>query len=158
MNVPETDISRLILEVERAMQFAGNFDKQFGEILNEGTKDRTVFQVQLASRFLELYYNNLETLFIHIKNIFGNGVEESRWHKSLLELMSRETSVRPAVITAKSFHVLDELRGYRHFAKYNFELELYDWERVSIICAMRKKHHADIIADLKRFSVFLKQI
>ncbi len=66
---------------------------------------------------LHNFYSAIEDLLRIIAAFFENNVSETaRWHSLLLQRMTQPVQgVRPAVITAESYALLNALRGFRHF-------------------------------------------
>jgi hypothetical protein len=71
-------------------------------------------------------YNALENTFDQISRSFENHVKDfSRWHQELLGKMFLDISpVRPAVLPRETHSLLHELRGFRHFFRHSYGLEL----------------------------------
>ena len=76
---------------------------------------------------LHSFYTGTERILEEIaKAIDGSVPEGAGWHRDLLMLMSAELStIRPAVISHKTRHCLDEYRGLRHIVRdiYTFNLK-----------------------------------
>ena len=53
---------------------------------------------------------------------------------------------------------LDELRGFRHFVRYNYRLDNYDWDRMELIAAMLRKSHETIIPEFGEFIEYLESL
>ena len=77
---------------------------------------------------LHSFYNGLERIFVviarHLDTVFPSG---DRWHRNLLEQMSREVSgERPAVLSARTLELLDDFLAFRHLIRslYAFELDV----------------------------------
>ncbi|MGD1949534.1 MAG: hypothetical protein ACFB14_07790 [Leptolyngbyaceae cyanobacterium] len=76
---------------------------------------------------LHSFYTGTERILEEIaKAIDGSVPEGAGWHRDLLMQMSAELStIRPAVISHKTRHCLDEYRGLRHIVRdiYTFNLK-----------------------------------
>lgn len=64
-------------------------------------------------------YSGLERIFELIAEVIdGEKPTGENWHLSLLKQMASDIpEVRPAVISEKSFHLLNEFRGFRHVVR-----------------------------------------
>ena len=151
MNIAE----KLIDEIESALVQVEDINSRLENFLSRSKRDFE--SALLLSRYIELFYNRLETIFLHIKNFYGNDLQPELWHKNLLYAMTKESSIRKRVISDSTFHALDELRGFRHFSRYNYRVDSYDWDRLDIITQMYRKSFHNIKLDLQEFSNFLKE-
>jgi hypothetical protein len=68
---------------------------------------------------LHSFYNGLERIFESIAvNIDKSLPQEAKWHKVLLEQMSKEIPrLRPALISEQTHKTLDEYRVFRHLIR-----------------------------------------
>ena len=148
-------IEKLIDEIETALLQIEDINSRLEGFLSRSKRDFE--SALLLSRYLELYYNRLETIFLHIKSFYGNEIQSEFWHKNLLYAMTKENSTRRKVISNKTFHSLDELRGFRHFSRYNYRLDSYDWDRLDIIIQMYRKSYPSVRTELQEFADFLKE-
>ena len=73
------------------------------------------------------FYNGLERLFERTATVVDGSLPQGEnWHQVLLKQMTREvTSVRPAVISERSYTLLDEYRDFRHVVRnvYTFKFD-----------------------------------
>lgn len=70
-------------------------------------------------------YTALEGYFFRIAKHFENSLDDSSWHKELLDRMKIEVAgIRPAVITADMMEPLDELRRFRHLFRNLYKSRL----------------------------------
>lgn len=147
-------VERIIDEIESALTQIVEINDRLESFLSRSARDFD--SVLLVSRYLELYYNRLETIFLHIKNLYGNDIQADLWHKNLLYAMTKENPTRKRVISDATFHALYELRGFRHFSRYKCRLDSYDWDRLDIPIQMYRKCYPDVRTELREFSDFLK--
>ena len=148
-------VEKLIDEIETALLQIEDINSRLEGFLPRSKRDFE--SALLLSRYLELYYNRLETIFLHIKNFYGNEIQSELWHKNLLYAMTKENSTRKRVISNPTFHALDELRGFRHFSRYNYRVDSYDWDRLDIIIQMYRKSYPNVRTELQEFANFLKE-
>ncbi len=70
-------------------------------------------------------YGTFERLFEVVASAFENHVEGERYHTDLLRRMRLEIEgIRPALIAREGFHLLDDLRRFRHFFRHAYSAEL----------------------------------
>ena len=146
---------KLIDEIESALIQVEEINSRLENFLSRSKRDFE--SALLLSRYIELFYNRLETIFLHIKNFYGNEIQSELWHKNLLYAMTKENSTRKRVISNTTFHALDELRGFRHFSRYNYRVDSYDWDRLDIIIQMYRKSYDSVRTELQEFADFLKK-
>lgn len=114
-------------------------------------KDRFVFAMRAQQLF-----TCIEDLFKHIAKSFENHIHDlKQFHKELLLRMSLEIlDIRPAVISQKSFVILDKLRSFRHFARHAYDCEL-DENELKILQNRLKKEFEFVIGDLNNFKNYI---
>lgn len=70
-------------------------------------------------------YTAMEGYFYRIVKHFENSLDESSWHRELLDRMKIDVpGIRPAVITAAMVEPLDELRRFRHLFRNLYKSRL----------------------------------
>lgn len=149
-------IVKLADEIRIALRHLEEIDRNFAVLLDSERRDTEA--ALLFGRYVELHYNRIETVLLHIKHTFGNDLEADTWHKSLLYAMTKSTDERERVISDSTFHALDELRGFRHFVRYNYRLDNYDWDRMDAIATMYRKSLAGVSSDFGRFLSYLESL
>jgi hypothetical protein len=119
---------------------------------------RTQSSALMIAGILENYYTCLETVLFRISQVFENNLEQSQWHKALLDKMNISIEgIRPAVVSDKNYSRLLELLKFRHFRRYYFEME-YDWDRIEFLKKKLLEAHPCVLEDLKKFTAFLRSI
>jgi hypothetical protein len=147
-------------EIDRGLQAIGKIDTTMREFQDEilAASGRTKMTAMIAAQLLENFYTCLETIFLRISQFFENNLPSDRWHAVLLDRMTlRVTGVRDAAIQDETRLLLDELRRFRHFKRYYFELE-YDWTRLDYLIGVYQRVLPLVRTDLARFIAFLKGI
>lgn len=115
---------------------------------------RTEVAAAYVARLIEQTYTALETLFLRISQHFENALASDRWHADLLDKMTlRVSGVRERVLADETVRLLHELRRFRHFSRYYFELD-YDWERIDYLCGVYRRAIPLVKRDLAQFRVF----
>jgi hypothetical protein len=71
-------------------------------------------------------YCALEDIFREVARTFENQIEDpARYHRELLKRMYCEIpQIRPALLTSRSYAILNELRGFRHIFRHAYDYEL----------------------------------
>lgn len=70
-------------------------------------------------------YNMLENYFLRISKFFENNLEETFWHKDLVNKMTIEiVGVRPKLFDRNLAFKINELRAFRHIFRYIYQSEL----------------------------------
>jgi len=97
-------------------------------------------------------YSAVEYLFKIVVNAFENSVTDtSRWHSTLLRRMKLEIEgVRPALVSAELYPLLNELRGFRHFFRHAYVVQL-DVGRVQFVLARARQARPLLQRDVTRF-------
>jgi uncharacterized protein YutE (UPF0331/DUF86 family) len=78
-------------------------------------------------------YNAIEDLLKIIANHFENNISNtSQWHSLLLQRMKQEIpSIRPALLSEQTFSILNGLRGFRHFFRHAYGVDI-EYEQLKI--------------------------
>ena len=118
---------------------------------------RTEVSAAYVARIIESTYTALETLFVRISQHFENSLAGDRWHADLLDKMTLHvTGVRERVLSDETQRLLQELRRFRHFTRYYYELD-YDWARLDYLGDVYRRAIPLVRRDLARFRAFLEQ-
>jgi len=147
-------------EIDRGLQAIGKIETTMQEFQNEVliVSGRTKMTAMIAAQLLENFYTYLETIFLRISQFFENNLPHEAWHAALLDRMTlRVSGVRDAAITNGTRILLDELRRFRHFKRYYFELE-YDWARLDYLLGVYRRALPLVRSDLNSFKSFLKKL
>ncbi len=116
---------------------------------------KTTASAMVLSQVFIDYYTCIETFLFRTSQAFENSLEQEKWHKSLLDKMNLEIpNIRPAVISQKSYELLDEFLRFRHFRRYYFNLS-YDWDKIQLLIKKYDELHPLLLSDLHQFSDFL---
>lgn len=115
----------LILESDIAAQLA-LIDDVFAK-MEDRAKDFNAdeaLEMQSESVAFQIHnaYNGIEELLRLIAAHFENQISDvARWHAALLQRMTQTVpGVRPAPLTRETYHLLDALRGFRHFFRHAY--------------------------------------
>lgn len=89
---------------------------------NPSNKEKTSHLAYL----LHNLYCALENIFQEIAKSFENRMEDpSKYHRELLKRMQLDVpGIRPKLLSKESYHILDELRGFRHIFRHSYDYEL----------------------------------
>ena len=116
---------------------------------------RSEVSAAYVAQTLENTYTALETLFL--RKHFENALADERWHADLLDKMTLHIAgVRERVIADETLRLLHELRRFRHFKRYYYEMD-YDWARLDYLCDVYRRVMPLVRRDLDRFRGFLQR-
>ena len=119
---------------------------------------RTEVSASYVAQVIEHTYTALETLFLRISQQFENALARDRWHADLLDKMTLHVSgVRERALADETVRLLHELRRFRHFTRYYYELD-YDWARLDYLCGVYQRAIPLVKRDLARFRTFLERV
>lgn len=80
-------------------------------------------EVSLESMAYQIHnlYNAIEDLLKLVAARFENHVPDVQWHSALLQRMTQTViGVRPLLLSAESYGLLNQLRGFRHFFRHAY--------------------------------------
>ncbi len=105
------------------------------------------------------FYTALEDLFKQIAKSFENHIDNLQsFHKELLIRMNIEVpKIRPAVLSTKSFLLLDKLRAFRHFIRHAYDCEL-DKEELRQIQDRLELEFLLVELELNQFRTFIQEL
>ncbi len=125
----------------------------------EGAR-RSNDDVYLDSVALNLhgFYSGFERVFVHIaETVDDNLPHGENWHDLLLKQMMNEVPrVRPAVISAETGRLLDELRRFRHVVR-NVYTHKFNPEKIGVLVNNASTAFEKLKAELSAFADFLEQ-
>lgn len=103
-------------------------------------------------------YSGLERIFELIAEVIdGEKPTGENWHLSLLKQMASDIpEVRPAVISEKSFHLLNEFRGFRHVVR-NVYTYRFDPKKIGRLVDKAAEMLDQVRTELLAFSDFLEE-
>ena len=90
-------------------------------------EDKGPAYVESAAYQLHNLYGAVEELLQIVAKAFENHVTDmSRWHTALLHRMTLEIrDTRPALLSAETAALLQEMRSFRHFFRHAYGVTLY---------------------------------
>lgn len=96
-------------------------------------------ELSALAAMLHSFYTGVENIFKRIAlEVDGSLPHSETWHRQLLEIMTKRTSARAAVI---SFSLKEVLRGYldfRHLFRHAYTFQLR-WEKMAaLVCGCRE--------------------
>ena len=116
-NLFTAEVSAQIKEIEKI--YRAIEDREKGAKTDQATLESLGYK-------LHNLYCAFEDLFKIVAQYFENQIEDvARYHKELLRRLSLSIEgVRPALISEKTYKLLDELRAFRHFFRHAYSYEL----------------------------------
>jgi ribonuclease HepT-like protein len=105
---------------------------------------------------LHSLYTAFENIFRNVAAAFENQLEQTGWHRQLLERMRLDlTPLRPAVIGAEAYHKLDEMLRFRHVFRTMYGLAL-DPLRLQVVLQKALELKGLYRGQIERFLDFLR--
>jgi hypothetical protein len=106
-----------------------------------------------AAQILHSFYNGVESVVILIlKSINEKLPNDSRWHKTLFEIMFGQNSKGIIILTNEIKEPLEKYMYFRHFIRHSYSSEL-DWNEMEILVKNLEKIWETIKTD---FELFIK--
>lgn len=104
------------------------------------------------------FYSGFERIFTQIVEIVDDDLPSGEnWHELLLQQMMKEKlKIRPAVISAKTGKLLDELRRFRHVVR-NVYTHKFNPENIEKLIKYADEALERLQAELTAFANFLEQ-
>ena len=104
-------------------------------------------------------YCAYEDLFKIVADFFENQIDESpKYHITLLKrMMINIEGIRPALLSRKSYEILEELRAFRHVFRHAYSYQL-DTEKVIKLAEKAVSLKEQFLKDLSNFLNQLKEI
>ena len=158
MNGSDPDV--LLGELEKSLEVLGSLYGFFEQSLAEDVLKlgRSRGAAILVAGVIDSYYTCLETMFFRISQFFENSLSKERWHADLLQRMCIAVKgERVEVIRNETFSCLDEIRRFRHFNRYYYNLE-YDWDKIDFLIAKMRLAHPLVTDDIGRFMAFVREL
>jgi len=156
----ENDPKVLLGELENGLKVLSEMYDFFEQCLSEDVPKlgRNRSAAVLIAGIIDNYYTGLETMFFRISQFFENSLSKNRWHADLLQRMRVSIKdERIEVIKDETFSCLDEIRRFRHFNRYYYDLN-YDWDRIDYLIKKMRQVNPLVADDLKDFTDFLNNL
>ena len=96
------------------------------------TSDNPVLLQSIAYQIHNLYGATEDLLKIVASYFENNITDTAQWHSALLRRMSQNIpEVRPFLISPSTYEILNSLRGFRHFFRHAYGVEI-EYEQLKI--------------------------
>ena len=154
-----TEADLLPAQIDRFVNVVDELAAKLDTFLSStlGQMGRTEVAAAYVAPMIGSTYTALETLFLRISQHFENSVAGDRWHADLLDKMTLHvTGVRERVLADETLRLLHELRRFRHFTRYYFDMD-YDWARLDYLCDVYRRAIPLVKRDLAGFRTFVEQ-
>ncbi len=93
-------------------------------------------------------------MFLRVSQYFENSLPSDHWHSALHSRMTiKVPGIREPLISASTRKLLDEIRRFRHFKRYYFELD-YDWKRLEYLFDVYRRSQEQLRSDIFRKTFF----
>jgi hypothetical protein len=98
------------------------------------------------------FYNAVEDLLKLLAARFENHITETaQWHSALLQRMTQAVvGMRPAVLSAESYTLLNGLRGFRHFFRHAYGVAI-EYEQLKVNLGRVQQLQPLLNQDIQRF-------
>jgi hypothetical protein len=149
----------LVGEINESLVVINNINELYAQYRQNfiDTDKRDIRDAVLLSDILCNTYTCIETILFRISRVFENQLDPDRWHKELLRKMHIDIpGVRRAVLSKASYQLLDELRRFRHFKRYYYDVN-YDWSKLEYLQTVYLKVMPLIKDELNNYASFLMQ-
>ncbi len=116
----------LISELENDIDILGELMSKYTLINNKIKRiEPDEFDWAALGYTIHNIYNMLENYFLRISKFFENHLEQTFWHKDLVNKMTIEIDgVRPKLFARDLAFKINELRAFRHIFRYIYQSEL----------------------------------
>lgn len=159
MSDPDS-IEQLRSELRQDLDFIHRNYRKNREMTHRIEAGRSEDEYEYAALGYTLHnlYNALESYFLRIAKFFENNLDESGWHRSLVERMTLDIEgVRPALFDYEFSLKVDELMRFRHLFRNLYKTPL---EPEKVLFANRKAESLPEEFDRyhERFDQFLRRL
>jgi HepT-like protein len=151
-------ISILKSEILRDKSKLDRLTEKFTVAYKRFQKEKEYAFLVESAFYVNRLYTGFERMFKIIASAFENTIDQTSWHRSLLDRMVLDIEdIRPAVLSEDSHRQLNELRAFRHFFRHTYELDL-DAEKFSIVASSTHKLKDYFEIDIQHFLEFLDKL
>ena len=135
--ITASELLALSLDLETELDRLKRLESEIQQVQQEIERDPTRAKLFYENQALKLhnFYTGCERIFSLIASELNGGVPSGfDWHKRLLQRMKVAQGGRPALLSAKTAHRLEEYLGFRHVVRnvYGFELDVLRVERLVV--------------------------
>lgn len=128
------DFERLIAELQsdiRDLRIVFRENVRAWQRIEAGADDRLDWAA--LGYTIHNVYGVIENYCLRVGKFFENGLDGHAWHKELLHRMTLAIgTLRPALLTDDAYHLVDELRSFRHLFR-NLYARALDPERTRLV-------------------------
>ena len=145
------DYSLIEADVRRQMELIDKIQATIADRVARMAAGEAVV-VEGAAFHVNNFYSAVEDLLRIVAAAFENNISDvSRWHSELIDRMTLDIpGVRPPLLSADTTQLLHRLRGFRHFFRHAYRVEL-DPDEVLANVARAREVHPLLWADVERF-------
>lgn len=145
------DVTLLIADITTQMSFVKTALETLEDRLQGVQPDDPVRLESIAYQLHNLY-NAVEDLLKLVAAHFENHIADpARWHSELLYRMSQDiTDIRPALLSDKSYRLLNGLRGFRHFFRHAYNVPI-EFEELRLNIERAQQLYPQLTQDVDQF-------
>jgi len=109
-------------------------------------------QLESVAYQIHNLYNAVEDLLKVVAAHFENQIADAAsWHTALLYRMTQKIpAVRPPLLSAESYRLLNSLRGFRHFFRHAYAAPI-EYDQLAINLDKARQLHQCLREDVSRF-------
>lgn len=154
----DTEITNLVRRIHQELEEIQRVLGRIEEGWERSRRSNDDYYLDGIALNLHGVYSGCERIFTQIAEIVDGDLPRGEdWHRLLLEQMKNEIpSIRPAVISAKTGELLDELRRFRHIVRNVYTHHL-DPERLEKLVKISSQGFHKLRAEISAFAAFLEQ-
>ena len=146
--------SDLLNDINKIEKIFDRFHRAYDSFLNANEYSRLVE----SAFYVNQIYSGFERILKNVDVIFENSIVDLDWHKSLLEKMALNIEgIRPSVISKKTSSLLNELRGFRHFFRHAYDVDI-DKRKFGIVADSIIELENLYKSDFEKFIQFLDKL
>jgi len=116
-------------------------------------KEPDFVEITAMAQILHSFYNGVESVVIlFLKNISERVPNDSKWHKTLFEIMFSQNSKKITILRDDIKKPLEKYMYFRHFIRHSYSSEL-EWNEMEILIKNLEEIWKTIKTD---FELFIK--
>lgn len=152
-----TEETLLAREIRKSLDALEKLEREMHNFASTALRAQGIVEAMATAQFFDNYYTCVETILFRISQHFENSLPSDKWHSALLRAMTLEIpGIRPRVLSDSTHRDLDELRRFRHFTRYYFDVD-YDWRRLSFLFDVFEGLRTPIRTELQAFAAELEK-
>jgi len=122
----------------------------------DGLRADDVIRLESTAYQIHNLYNAAEDFLKIVAACFENNITDTaQWHSALLKRMTQNIpEIRPLLLSAETYSILNGLRGFRHFFRHAYRSNI-EYEKLKINLDKALKLKASLDTDIHQFVIRL---